>query len=89
MPRQTIPHRKNAPFTIEVAWARGKFAQLAVHCTDEPLASLAPRLEPGVTGIYADLRVEDITALQATLRRVKKQLLMEPAHLDATADQEV
>lgn len=73
MPRETIGTRGNH---TEIAWVKGKYAQVGV-VSMEPLPADLKNLEDGY-GLWADLDVEGIDRLQKILRRVKRQLEMEP-----------
>lgn len=72
MPKEAIT---DAEIRTDVVWMRGRFAQIGV-VSKNPIDDIADT--HGEYSLWSDLSVDDIDRLVKVLRRVKRQLLLEP-----------
>lgn len=77
MPREVI--KGDGEIATHVVWRRGLYAQVGV-VSDKPIRAIKDT--HGTYSLWADLDEAGVDALMKVLRRVKRQLALEPS-LDA------
>ena len=77
MPRETVAASRGQ-FEVQVAWRRGMYASLGVVHTGNIVKVIDTRDGDEFDSLWSELNVDDIDRLIKVLRRVKRQLALQP-----------